>query len=158
MKEGLSILCTSQPFQWLQIFWGVKGSRTMLPCGRWPGRWPWLMNSLLLSSCLWRKDHFTSCNSSTVFSTVFTHPWIQVLPTQRLWVHSIPRSGRFNCRQERHLFIVLLDWIPFSSFSRSTGYFCHDTMLLWKLHCRCLYLSCGQRVWPIHSCTEWVRP
>lgn len=41
MKEGLSILCMSQPFQWLQIW--EEGGRVAEPCCPSAGSWTWEM-------------------------------------------------------------------------------------------------------------------
>ena len=118
-------------------FWATNHAHT--------GRWLWPVSCLLLPClCLWKKDNLTSCNNSPFSSAIVTHPWTQVLPTWRLWDHSMPLSGIFNHSQEWDACLVPQNHMLILSC----------TTLPWSSHCICLFLFCGQGVWPIHLCVS----
>lgn len=114
-------------------FWGVAE-----PCCPAAGSWTWeitITDELPSIAILSLKERtrdlllvFSQLYSLILGYRFFLHEGFGFTPSPLL----SPSPRRFNCRQERHLCLVLLDWIPFSCFPKTTGCFYHDTTLLWK--------------------------
>lgn len=151
VKEGLSILCLVSALFF--ISYGFLGWQSHVALQLVPG--PQTTHLLekdhgqrAASDCPARifegKTHLTSCNNSLFSSAIFTYPWTQVFPIQRLWDYPIPLSGVFNHSQKWDLFLVPQKHMLLLSC----------TTLVWSSHYTCLSLSCGQGVWPIHLCAS----
>ena len=122
----------------------------------------WTTNHTLLGD---GRGRWTPFYCHPVFEGSITWPPIVIVPFPQLY--SLILGHRFSLHKGsgftpflpvggliaiRNYISVLLGWIPFSCFPRTTGCFYRVTTLLWKSHCTFLPHFWGQGVSPIHFC------